>query len=256
MARSTLLENTTPVKLLQAYKNRKSQQVSSSKFAIVTRCNANIDGKILNFYVKEYLCRSLPDFVKHLFKKSRARRAFNAGLMLEENGFDTPRILALAQFRKLGLCLKNILITEEIADTEPAYIALKKQKDKKQLIIEMGRIVGKMHLLNIFHGDLRMGNILVKKERDNFHFYLIDNERTKQFGRIPDNLRIKNLVQLNMMLEPGLTKTDRFRFYKQYCKECFGDLNIELLDFVIRKTRKRLSKLVSAGRINQSDLWL
>ena len=98
-----------------------------------------------------------------------------------------------------------------------------------------------MHKLGIFHGDLRAGNILLQHNDQRRCFFLIDNERTRQFTAIPLRLIIKNLVQLNMV-QTGITNTDRMRFLKAYNEQLlFPDNVIRLLcEQTMRKTNKRL----------------
>jgi hypothetical protein len=109
-----------------------------------------------------------------------------------------------------------------------------------------------MHADGIFHGDLRPGNVLAWKEMDstgspqgdNWHFFFLDNERTKKFRKLPERLRLKNLVQINMF-EPGeVSNTDRMRFFKEYWarnKES-GLEKAALIKSVLNKTRRRLRK--------------
>jgi predicted unusual protein kinase regulating ubiquinone biosynthesis (AarF/ABC1/UbiB family) len=75
-----------------------------------------------------------------------------------------------------------------------------------------------MHAAGIFHGDLRLGNVLVQKNEGQWRFFFIDNERTKKFYRLPSRLRLKNLVQINMF-RYDIGNTDRLRFFKAYLKE-------------------------------------
>ena len=101
-----------------------------------------------------------------------------------------------------------------------------------------------MHAANISHGDLRTGNVLVKLKEDDWDFYFLDNERTVKYNKLPDKLRIKNLVQIGMVLNENLTNTDRMRFYKTYLKQNQQVIPnpLELAKKVSVKTEERLSK--------------
>jgi tRNA A-37 threonylcarbamoyl transferase component Bud32 len=92
-----------------------------------------------------------------------------------------------------------------------------------------------MHAAGIFHGDLRLGNVLVQKNEGQWRFFFIDNERTKKFYHLPDSLRLKNLVQVNMFRE-GISRTDRLRFFKAYLKENPS---------IVRKRNKWAKKIVT-----------
>ncbi len=201
--------------------------VPSSDYARVFRCNIPLNGVGRVLYLKQYLCRSALDFVKHLFRPSRARRAFDASLMLQTNGFDAPVAIGLFERRFGPFCTNNILLTGEVEDTRSmpqlltdicrnsgrnAFVC------KRTLIKAFAKTVGQMHAKGIFHGDLRLGNVLVVKEEQKWRFFFLDNERTKKFYCLPDRLRFKNLVQINMF-RYGITNTDRLRFFNTYLKE-------------------------------------
>lgn len=227
--------------IVQMSKDHESQPVASSKYAIVHRCTFLLRAKQVNCYIKQYLNRSAVDVLKHLFRPSRAKRAFTAGLMLTENGFLTPAPLALGQYRQLGICTKNFLITAEVADAIPMHKCLRTTPDKESLLADFGQTVGKMHAAGIFHGDLRMGNVLAKKDGANWRFWFLDNERTKKFTKLPDALRIKNLVQINMFRDK-ITQADRETFFEAYLTQNpdqAGRKNA-LAQSVLTKTNKRL----------------
>jgi tRNA A-37 threonylcarbamoyl transferase component Bud32 len=202
-------------------------RVPSSDYTRVFKCNISFDGVAHQLYLKKYLCRSTLDFVKHLFRPSRAKRAFNATLMLHENGFDAPAVIGLFEHCFGPFCTNNLLLTDEVENSKsmPQLLTDICQNSggdtfvrRRALIEAFGRTIGQMHAEGIFHGDLRLGNVLVVGEEQKWRFFFIDNERTKKFYRLPDKLRLKNLVQINMF-RFGITNTDRLRFFKTYLRE-------------------------------------
>jgi tRNA A-37 threonylcarbamoyl transferase component Bud32 len=202
-------------------------RVPSSDYTRVFKCNISFDGVAHQFYLKKYLCRSTLDFIKHLFRPSRAKRAFNATLMLHENGFDAPAVIGLFEHRTGPFCTNNLLLTEGIENSKSMSLLLidicqnsggDTSIRKHALIEAFGRTIGQMHAKGIFHGDLRLGNVLVVREEQKWRFFFIDNERTKMFYRLPDRLRLKNLVQINMF-RSEITNTDLLRLFKAYLKE-------------------------------------
>ncbi len=226
------------------------QIIASSKHAVVHKCRVNFYGYVNDLYVKSYLYRNIADFIKHIFRKSRARRAFNAHLMLKKCGFDTPDVCAVIE-KKLGpLKMQNYLISKEVKDTIPLHAFFESQNASKllqdrqkriELVKAMGRTIGKLHQKCIGHGDLRAGNILVKYQNSKWLFYLIDNERTRQYKNLPVKIRLKNLVQLNLL--KNISASDRMRFFKEYTNEN-SDIIADphrLALAVIEATRKRLS---------------
>jgi len=112
-----------------------------------------------------------------------------------------------------------------------------------------------MHNENIGHGDLRAGNIMCQQS-GSWKFSFLDNERTRQYKKLPDNIRIKNLVQLNLLFNPVISKANRQRFFNHYSALCYGQTNKDLLNKVIDKTRKRLKIMLDKKKIGVADLWL
>jgi tRNA A-37 threonylcarbamoyl transferase component Bud32 len=207
-----------------AENQRDFTRVPSSDYTRVFRLGFSVEGKARVFYLKRYLSRSLFDRLKHVFRPSRARRAFEASRMLKCNGVDCPDVVALFERRQGPFHADNLLLTEEVdgcmalcdylggsagASTGEAL------REKRRFISFFGKTVGRMHAKGIFHGDLRLGNILVRKEDKGWRLFLIDNERTRKFCHLPVWLRFKNLVQVNMSRD-GISNSDRMRFFRAY----------------------------------------
>lgn len=218
--------------------------VRSSPFARVHKFSVSFNGFDKNVYLKRYLYRSTWDFIKHLVRASRAKRAFKATLMLERNGLKAPIIVAMGEYKSTFLDRGNFLVTFEVEDAKHIYkflpesienLSKKQLRDKRELIRAFGRTVGRMHAAGIVHGDLKVVNVLARKEESGWRFFFIDNERTKKFYRLPAWLRLKNLVQMNMHQSPPLTNSDRMRFFKAYTQENPG---------VARKRNKWVKKTV------------
>jgi tRNA A-37 threonylcarbamoyl transferase component Bud32 len=197
-------------------------------------CTFAYEGRM--FYFKRYHCRSFWDFIKHTVRPSRARRAMQAAAMLEANGFAAPEVVA-AGCRDGIFRLENFLLTREVENALPLYTFFKQRYgrpdsrpiEKRKFVRAIGHLVGQLHAKNISHGDLRLGNILVHSSLNQqpaasnqqlvVDFFLLDNERTVQHPRLPNRLRLKNLVQVNMFQPQTVTPTDRLRFFKAYLSE-------------------------------------
>jgi len=227
--------------------------VESSKFARVYQFTAKLNNTDRTVYFKQYLSRSVIDLIKHLLRPSRAKRAFNATQMLKQNGFKAPAIIAMGE-RKCSLFnTENFLLTLEVENAKRIYEIIPKSgsnstaeqmRDKREWIRALGRTVGRMHKGGIFHGDMRLGNVLGRKNKDGRQFFFLDNERTKKFRRLPFRLRVRNLVQLNMYRTKAVTDSDRMRFFKEYRVENKNSKNgeIRLIKKVVKITNRRLKK--------------
>ena len=192
------------------------EELSSSKFTRVFKFNVYFKGKIHNLILKQYLNRSLLDVLKNLLRPCRAQRAFKAGQMLKQHGFSTPDVVAAGKKTFAGIATRNFLVTSEVKDSVSLpEILSKSTPGKHELIRQFGEVVGKMHADNIFHGDLRLGNVLVKTDNNRFIFIFLDNERTKKFRELPKRLRLKNLVQVSMF-RSYISDSDRIHFLDAY----------------------------------------
>jgi tRNA A-37 threonylcarbamoyl transferase component Bud32 len=227
--------------------------IPSSESTRVDKFNISIDGIEREVYFKQYLCGSALRFIKSIFQRSRARRAFEAAMMLAKNGFDTPAVIAMGECRDGFFHKKSFLATFAVENSKTIYqfipensrISDKEQlQSLRQLIQAFGRTVGRMHAKNIFHGDLRLSNVLGRREGNCWRFFFLDNERTKRFDRLPFELRVKNLVQVNMVRRDNLGNTDRMRFFREYCAEnkISKRQSKALAEKVIEKTNWRLNK--------------
>jgi tRNA A-37 threonylcarbamoyl transferase component Bud32 len=237
------------------------QQVYCSRFANVTRSVVNFHGHCHTLYLKEYFYRSFLDVIKHLFRPSRAKRAFNAALMLEENGFSSPEIIALGELRKGFFNSVNFLITRELAEAEAIYNIPEKNwlstltlHDKRDFLKQLGKTIGRMHGAGIFHGDLRVGNIFAEKSQGQWRFFFLDNERTKKYRHLPKGLRLKNLVQINMLGSNYVSNTDRMRFFKSYCEQGIDaqQNSRDLARIIMVKTHGRLKNKITGYMFTDS----
>ena len=219
----------------------------------------NACGEGTSIFMKFFNYRGVRD--KFVFRKSRARRAMEGGMILLQKGFLVPTLIAQGDLIKGFRVLENFLITQWIEGSFNTYTYLKTffklplfgeaLQKKRNFIKAAGQLIGSMHKNGIFHGDLRPGNILIKVSDNDHLFYFIDNERTKYFPKgIPFRLREKNLVQINMILMTQITLSDRMRFFKAYLIENPGLESIEkrLIRRISLKTEKRLTKKISGIR--------
>ncbi len=225
-------------------------KAASSNTAAVFHFSVEKNGRFFVLYLKKYPYRSRIDYVKHLFRSSRAERAFQAGITLERYGLHTPQMAALLIKKKGSVLVENILITREIEQARALYAFFEDTPspdsnlplhDKRQMIAELGKTIGRMHRAGIFHGDLRSGNVFVSKGAGHWTFFFIDNERTAKYPSLPFWLRNKNLVQLNM-LQKNTAPTDRMRFLRAYADSAGLTKNRsrQVAKAVIKKTSRRL----------------
>ncbi|MBN1125605.1 MAG: phosphotransferase [Sedimentisphaerales bacterium] len=227
------------------------EPVAHSDYARVQKGHIAFHGQTYTLYIKEFFHRSLWDGVKHLFRSSRAARAAAASLMLQQQGFDCPQIVAFAE-KQFGLFHQCSITLSIAVHAEDLYeyilrtannVTKVNLSERRKLIRVLGQTIGKMHAAGIMHGDLRPRNMLISNDKKGWRVYFLDNERTQQWSYLPDPWRLKNLVQINMFPE-GLKRTDRFRFFQAYLQE---NLKIRKMSKgwagrIMMQTRNRLAQ--------------
>jgi hypothetical protein len=227
------------------------QPIVSSSCARVYKFNAVFKDEATGLYYKQYFPRTVRDRIRYFFGSSRSKRAFEAGLMLKENGFEAPFVIAIGRYGNGLFDRTDFVVTLEAENTKPIAkhipdniqnLNTEDLRDYRTLIHEFGRTIGKMHARGIFHGDLRLGNILAGKFEGKWRFFFLDNERTRKFIWLRPRLRLKNLVQVNMILTKALMDSDRWRFFR-----CYLDENPDIrrsrkiwAHKIIKKTRYRM----------------
>jgi len=196
--------------------------VPSSRYALV--CHFEYEGR--GYFHKSFWHRNRLESIKGFFRGTRAERSLRGYLLLRNSGLDAPRVVLVGK-----RALHNFTVSEAVRDgrglrqffQEVNGRAPYKEEiaEKKRVIGELGRTVGRMHALGIFHGDLRLGNVMVDLAGPKGpHFIFLDNERTVRYrNALPPRKRLKNLVQLNMDILPTVTHTDRLRFFEAYLAE-------------------------------------
>ena len=236
------------------------QTVQSSQATSVYQAKLVSSDRFIPVFIKQFHFRSKTDRCKHLVRKSRALRAVEADDLLHHHGLVAPRTLIVG-WQQTHL-IKNNFFTVTIAlegykniYDQISTVSGQGKEAKREFIIALAKEIATLHRAKISHGDMRAGNILSKYD-NTWKFAFIDNERTKKHLRLPTNIRVKNLVQLNLLLSPNISRADRLRFFKTYCNDCFGAFNRDLLTRVLKKTRRRMVRLLSTNRIEQSDIWL
>ena len=198
-------------------------------------------------YYKEFLSRSPFERIKTLLRGSRCQRAMIRGGFLRQRGFHSPATYCWG--KKAG---RYFMVTEGLnAVSLSTYIEKnwisplsgRELRAKRDLIEELGKEIGNLHKAGICHGDLRTSNVLVEERGQDIVFHFIDNERSLFFKKIPPRLVVKNLVQVNMIFLPGVSRQDRLRFFHAY-SETYGSFNSgEKRALMIRVNKRTMERV-------------
>jgi tRNA A-37 threonylcarbamoyl transferase component Bud32 len=203
-----------------------------------------------NYYFKEFLSRSRVESLKSLFRGNRCKRARLQGEVLRRNGFNSPVCCCWGRMENRHFMITEGIDTigmgEFIYDRWRPPLEKKMIRDKRLIIDNLGSTIGRLHKTGVFHGDLRLNNILLYHRDKEVAFYFIDNERNRIYKKIPKYLIEKNLVQVNLVLPRYVTRQDRLRFYKSYNNvygRFSGKEQNRLMQRVQIRTEQRLKKI-------------
>ncbi len=167
--------------------------------------------------IKRYNSRGWIGVLKNSLRPSRARRAFYRAMFLEKAGIATARPIAYASCRVLGLLRCSYLLMEEIAGAENLSTW---RGGHRQAVERIAGLIGRLHEQGFSHRDLKGSNILFDPAGNP---HLIDMEGLRCLKRLTFQRAALDLSRLSRAASqiPRITRADRLRFLKCYCR-CRG----------------------------------
>lgn|SRR5690554_936393 len=247
----------TPQQLLSAGK-----AVASSRFSRVSQGLLALDSQPRTaVYLKEFIDRGPVETLKNLFRPHRALRALEAERQLAAAGFKVATTLVIGWQQRLGVKYRFFTVTRDLGELIDLYQCARQLQGaalehKRRWLRAVADAVAQLHREGFIHGDLRPGNLLVGEQGGRTVCAWLDNERTRRFATLPERLRLKNLVQLNMLLSPAIGRRERLCFLLAYCRHFAGLDCRTLCRQVEDRTRQRLHTLVARGRLDPGEVWL
>ena len=140
----------------------------------------------------------IPHFINKIvytfFKKSKAQKSYEYALKIKEF---TPRPIGYIEFYKFGLLDESYFVSEkfdyDFTIREPLLDI--NFPNKNEIFKAFAQFTFDLHENGIYHLDYSPGNILIKKENDNFIFKIVDINRMK-FLNMDLEKRAKNFSKL------------------------------------------------------------
>ncbi len=149
-----------------------------------------------------------------------------------ERGMDTAEVVALRFRNLLGPLCRADIFTLEISGAEDLIVYLCNRtaveicSQKRVLIRHIAQAVRRMHDAGVYHADLHLKNILVKRDGTP-KVYIIDLDKSKLCtdGGLTIDQRMDNILRLGRSVEkfsewrPDLkpiSRTDQLRFLMEY----------------------------------------
>ena len=155
----------------------------------------NYEGTELN--VKRYkIPILLNQIVYSLWRKSKARRAYEYAVRLTEQGVETASPVAYIESFRAGLLKTSYLITDQCPYTRNMYeFGQGTEEGREDILRAFGRFTARMHQAGAYHADYSPGNILFDKVQGEWRFCVVDINRM-QFGRVSFDKGCRNFERL------------------------------------------------------------
>ncbi|MFT3795781.1 lipopolysaccharide kinase InaA family protein [Flavobacterium sp.] len=157
-----------------------------------------LDGTTVN--IKSFKVPNLINSVAYkFFRKSKARRSFEFGNILLENGIGTPQPIAFAEnFTWLGL-EKSFYISEHLVSdlTYRELVEIPDYPEHDTILRQFIHFCFKLHEKGIEFLDHSPGNTLIRKvAAGHYDFFLVDLNRMGFHSEMDFDQRMKNLSRL------------------------------------------------------------
>jgi 3-deoxy-D-manno-octulosonic acid kinase len=119
---------------------------------------------------------------------------------VRQRGIPTLDILAAFVERSWGPFYHGWLVTRELGGAEDLWMVLRKglyTGDGRSLLQAVARGIRQMHLHGVYHADLNLKNILVRRENRGISVYVIDFDKARLYpGGVPLEQANRNLNRL------------------------------------------------------------
>lgn len=134
--------------------------------------------------------------VESIFRKSKARRAYENALHIEEHGFSTPHPLGYVENRRCAVVGTTYYICCHTDSEAIRHRLIEHEPFDRQLATAYARFVARLHQAGVLHRDLNPTNVLFKASADgNYSFELIDTNRMRFYdGPVPKKQCMENLT--------------------------------------------------------------
>jgi len=171
-------------------------------------------GAFDGFVLKRFNQKNRWNYLKDLFRPSRAFRAYRNAYHLELLGIATPRPVAAAEQRCGRVLLRSYLVTEEIAGATDLRTA---EELDVEIAWNAGKLIGQLHAAGFAHGDLKETNIVWDKSGK---VSLLDLDGLDYVAEISPARAAEDLQRLARGAAQSQLVTDSHRdaFRKGYCE--------------------------------------
>jgi hypothetical protein len=158
----------------------------------------DIRGKKIN--IKAFKIPNIFNQIAYKFlRKSKAQRSFEYANKLIELGVGTPKPLAYFEYKTFLFFKRSFYLSEQL-DCDLTYRELVTDlnyPDYDTILRAFTRFTYSLHQKGIHFLDHSPGNTLIKKNNNDYDFYLVDLNRMN-FGSMDFETRVKNFTRLTI----------------------------------------------------------
>jgi tRNA A-37 threonylcarbamoyl transferase component Bud32 len=165
------------------------------------------------------------------FRPSKAKRAYEYALRLSELNINTPAPIAYIEQNSCGLINYGYFISVYEKDYSDIRNLMTGEQTDDDLLQELSTYIANFHNKGVLHFDMSPGNILYKKDENNYRFTLIDINRMqflpsiskikrfKSFHSLSDNKAVLSKVAKLYAAAANLDESETVAKINQYCTE-------------------------------------
>lgn len=186
----------------------------------------------INFYLKHNRVHDARAWLRQLVRPSKARLEHDKACAIAQRGIPTVTPIGIGETvgRTPG---DSFLLTLGLDDTEPLSTFFEKSFHQinqsrrialqRRLAVALGRFLARMHDAGVTHNDLHAGNFLIRLAPDDRpELFLLDVHAVQVGADLGWEESRANLIMLNRWFAMRVTRSDRLRFWRAYCRERGG----------------------------------
>ncbi|WP_457743401.1 hypothetical protein [Sulfurimonas sp.] len=164
--------------------------------------------KVLAYKNSEIVVKSfkVPNLIRRIyytfFRDTKAKKSYDNSIKI---GAFTPDPIGYIEFFSTGLLDESYFVAKKFSYdfTIKEPIVNKELSDRDVIFKAFASFTYELHQNNIYHKDYSPGNILIKKEKDDYIFKIVDINRM-EFKPLSLDERLKNFAKL-WLLDEDLT---------------------------------------------------
>ncbi len=216
-----------------------------------------LDNRGEKICLKQFRYPHFWDRLKEHFRRSKGVKSWVAANGMRARGLASLKPLALLERKNWAGLEESVLFMEALAeDQEMDRYVLKGfgNFDKKRRFVKtFARWLGSLHKMDLYHKDMKTCNILVSERGETWNFHLLDFEDILTDEKVDQKKLFRNFLQLNTSTPKVMTRSDRFRFFKEYLRlnPVVKDEKIFLGGLIKESRRRRLVYVSTHGVVTE-----